>query len=147
MATDRIEALLLEAELVGIATSHCLHPVGAIVVKGDEIIGRGSNQVLVGTPCNKQGFCSNTQADCTQNLHPSRTVHAEINAITNALESGYSVVGSTVYISQKPCINCLKFLVHTGVEKAFYKDKKDSVKFEDSKLYRDLAEEVNLTGV
>lgn len=124
MTTSKAKALLLEAELVGVANSDCLHPVGAVMVSPDgKIISHGANKVMIGESCKKRGYCSLFQKNCSLGKRPSRAVHAEVDAVLSALEAGQSVVSASIYVSQKPCLNCLKFLIRSGVAEVYFPGK------------------------
>ena len=49
--------------------------------------------------------------------HCVRTVHAEQNAICNAVRLGISLTDSTVYVSFTPCRVCAMMLVQIGVKR------------------------------
>ena len=76
-------------------------PIGAIVVLGEDIIGRGYNQSI------------------TKN---DPTAHAEIMALRDAsinLEN-YRLKDTLVYSTLEPCLMCAGALVHARVKKLFY---------------------------
>jgi len=52
--------------------------------------------------------------------HEQATIHAEINAITDAAKRGVSIDGAEAYITHYPCINCFKALASSGVKKIYY---------------------------
>tara|TARA_B100001564_G_scaffold70546_1_gene55991 strand:- start:1561 stop:1848 length:288 start_codon:yes stop_codon:yes gene_type:complete len=56
-----------------------------------------------------------------RNGHEQATIHAEINAITDAAKRGVSVDGSIAYITHYPCLNCYKALASSGIKKIIYK--------------------------
>lgn len=72
-------------------------PVGAILVQGEEIIGRGFNSPI-------------------QSNDP--TAHAEINALRDAaaLHQNYRLPGTTLYVTIEPCSMCLGALIHARVD-------------------------------
>lgn len=72
-------------------------PVGAIVVHGDEVIGKGFNQPI--------GSCD-----------PS--AHAEIVALRAAsqFKQNYRLPGTTLYVTIEPCTMCLGALIHARVD-------------------------------
>ena len=76
-------------------------PVGAVVVAGGEIIGRGRN-APVGTS--------------------DPTAHAEIAALRDAAArvSNYRLIGSTLYVTVEPCLMCVGALVHARVATLVY---------------------------
>lgn len=76
-------------------------PVGAIVVQGGKIIGRGFN-------------CPITRHD------PS--AHAEMVAIREAASSveNYRLPGSTLYVTLEPCSMCAGLIVHSRIQRVVY---------------------------
>ncbi len=76
-------------------------PVGAIVVRGGEIIGRGFNQPI--RTCDA-------------------TAHAEIVAIRSAsqISNNYRLPGTTLYATIEPCTMCLGAMIHARVEKLVF---------------------------
>ena len=76
-------------------------PVGAIVVKDGEIIGRGSN------------------APITTN---DPTAHAEIRAMRDAAQhiGNYRLVGCTLYVTLEPCAMCSGAIQHARIAKLIY---------------------------
>ena len=96
--------------------------VGAIIVKDNKIIGKGKNSVPQNTtPC----------TDCTclrkkYNLKSGekqelcKAIHAEQNAILNALKNGYDLNNSCLYITKSPCMICAKLIINLGIKKVVY---------------------------
>lgn len=76
-------------------------PVGAVVVLGEKVIGRGHNRVL--TECDP-------------------TAHAEIVALRDASRflNNYRLVGATVYTTIEPCPMCAGALVQARVKRLVY---------------------------
>jgi len=72
-------------------------PVGAVVVKNDQIIGQGFNQPI-------------TKSD------PS--AHAEIIALREAgqMVKNYRLVDTTIYVTLEPCAMCAMAMVHARVK-------------------------------
>lgn len=76
-------------------------PIGAVVVLGDEIIGRGYNQPI-------------TMKD--------PTAHAEIIALkeaSNRLEN-YRLNEAIIYTTLEPCLMCAGALVHARIKKIIF---------------------------
>ena len=76
-------------------------PIGAVVVLGDEIIGRGYNQPI-------------TTKD--------PTAHAEIIALkeaSNRLEN-YRLNEAIIYTTLEPCLMCVGALVHARIKKVIF---------------------------
>lgn len=76
-------------------------PIGAVVVCGDAIIGRGHNM--------------------TERLHDA-TAHAEMIAITSATESlgGKYLQKCTLYVTVEPCPMCAAALCWSQVDRVVY---------------------------
>lgn len=73
-------------------------PVGAVIVRNGEIVGRGFNQ-------------KETMKDAT--------LHAEISAIKDACGNlgGWRLPGCTMYVTLEPCSMCAGALVNARVER------------------------------
>jgi tRNA(adenine34) deaminase len=76
-------------------------PVGALVVKDGEIVGRGFN-----APISRQD--------------PS--AHAEILALRDAAQQlgNYRLVGCTLYVTLEPCTMCAGAIQHARIERLVY---------------------------
>jgi tRNA(adenine34) deaminase len=71
-------------------------PVGAVVVSGSEIVGRGRNQpITAGDP----------------------TAHAEVVALREAARNlgNYRLTGVRLYVTVEPCLMCVGAMVHARV--------------------------------
>ena len=76
-------------------------PVGAIVVKNNEIIGEGyNNRVLTNDP----------------------TGHAEINAIKNACDyiGDWRLSGCDLYVTLEPCDMCLSVIKESRIDNVYF---------------------------
>lgn len=76
-------------------------PVGAVLVKDDEILGEGWNQPIT---------------------HHDPTAHAEVMAIRAAGRStgNYRLPGTTLYVTLEPCTMCVGAMVHARVERLVF---------------------------
>jgi tRNA(adenine34) deaminase len=76
-------------------------PVGALVVRGSEIIGEGANRPI-------------GQRD------PS--AHAEIEALRAAGRAlgDYRLTGATLYVTLEPCIMCASAIVHARIDRVVF---------------------------
>jgi tRNA(adenine34) deaminase len=83
-------ALAREAELLGEV------PIGAVLVKNGEVIGRGMNRTIT---------------DCDP------TAHAEIVALRDAASTigNYRLVDTQMYVTLEPCTMCAGALIHARV--------------------------------
>jgi tRNA(adenine34) deaminase len=83
------------------AARHEEVPVGAVLVRGAELLGEGWNQVI-------------SAAD--------PTAHAEIVALrAAAAQAGnYRLPGTTLYVTLEPCTMCAGALVHARIERLVF---------------------------
>jgi dCMP deaminase len=112
------------------AQSTCISSqVGAVIVQGgtQNIIGHGWNSVPPGDiPCLDQGFCYALEdkiiKECAHTLYPSRSIHAEINAIADCLERGnaHLIPDSVLYVTHESCTACLKSVIAHGIKQIFF---------------------------
>lgn len=88
-------------ELAAIAEGKGEVPVGAVLVKDDEIIGEGFNQTI-------------------SNHDPS--AHAEIVALREAGKTleNYRLIDTTLYVTLEPCAMCAMALVHARVDRVVF---------------------------
>jgi dCMP deaminase len=104
--------------------STCLRAkVGAVIVRDRSILATGYNGSPAGLPhCLDVGcliYESRTpDGEIEQNCY--RTIHAEINAITQAARNGSAIRDADIYVTHTPCIHCLKVLINTGISRVYY---------------------------
>src|SRR5882757_6482072 len=98
-------------------------PFGAIVVKGNKIVGRGSNRVTSGN---------------------DPTAHAEIVAIREACKKlkTFSLDGCDLYTSCEPCPMCLSAMYWARLRHVYYANtRKDAarIQFDDDFIYTEVS--------
>lgn len=99
--------------------------VGAIIVSNHNLIGKGNNSV----PKNCKPCTIDTCLRKKYNLKSGerqeicRAIHAEQNAILNALKDGYDLRDSTIYVTKSPCMICAKLIINVGIKKVVYANK------------------------
>ena len=94
------------------ANSYCTRrKVGALVVKEKMIISDGYN----GTPQGFENICEDEN-----NVSKPYVLHAEANAITKIARSGNNSDGSTLYVTDSPCIECSKLIIQAGIKRVIY---------------------------
>ena len=92
--------------------SYCLRrQVGALIVKDKMIISDGYN----GTPSGFENVCED-ENDVTKPY----VLHAEANAITKIARSNNNSDGSTLYVTDAPCIECAKLIIQAGIRRVVY---------------------------
>jgi tRNA(adenine34) deaminase len=100
MPTDA-EFMRRALELARAAAARGEVPVGALLVRGDEVLGEGGN--------------------CPIGTHDP-TAHAEIHALrtAGARVGDYRLPGTTLYVTLEPCIMCASALVHARVSRVVF---------------------------
>lgn len=91
--------------------------VGAVIVKGNQIIGTGYN----GMPTGWENNCELTLEDGTLKTKPE-VLHAESNAIAKVSRSTESSEGATLFCTHAPCIDCAKLIYQAGISTVYYRD-------------------------
>jgi tRNA(adenine34) deaminase len=76
-------------------------PVGAVIVRDDELVSEGWNQPIIGH---------------------DPTAHAEIMAIRAAgrVESNYRLPDATLYVTLEPCVMCVGAIMHARIKRVVY---------------------------
>lgn len=111
-SNNSLDKVYLEMALVWSKRSHCNRKkVGVIVVKDNTIISDGYN----GTPTNFDNSCE----DCN-GITKKEVLHAESNAITKLAKSTQSSLGSTLYTTLSPCVDCAKLIIQSGITRVVY---------------------------
>jgi dCMP deaminase len=80
--------------------------VGAVLVKGPNIVGYGFNGTVSGMP----NVCEDDGGE-------GRDVHAEMNAI---IKAGWNSRGADMYITLYPCEHCARHMAQAGVRAVYY---------------------------
>ena len=101
-------------------------PFGCVIVKNNEIIAEGNNQV-------------------TANNDP--TAHAEIVAIRNACKklNSFFLKGCDLYTSCEPCPMCLSAIYWSHIDNIYYANTRMDAKnidFDDSLIYSEISKEI-----
>ncbi|WP_246540001.1 nucleoside deaminase [sulfur-oxidizing endosymbiont of Gigantopelta aegis] len=98
-------------------------PFGAVIVKDNKIIGRGSNQVT---------------------RHHDPTAHAEVEAIRDACHTlqSHSLQGCTLYASSEPCPMCLSAIYWAHLDGVYYANayaQASKIGFDDAFIFQELS--------
>ena len=100
--------------------------VGAVIVKDNRILATGYNGAPSGLP-----NCIDNCDRCYRSAHniPSGkcldlcfAIHAEQNAIMNALKTGEDLKGAVLYVNTYPCSTCFKLTIQSGIREVYYID-------------------------
>lgn len=100
--------------------------VGAVIVKDNVILSTGYN----GAPSSLPNCCDDCNR-CYRSAHniPSGqcldlcfAIHAEQNAILNALKTGADLKGAVLFVNTYPCSTCMKLTIQVGIKEIYYID-------------------------
>ena len=94
-------------------------PFGAVIIKNNEIVGKGNNQVV---------------------LKNDPTAHAEIVAIRDACKNlgTFDLTGCEIYTSCYPCPMCLSAIIWSNIKMVYYgntKEDAEKIVFRDNLIY------------
>lgn len=101
VAASNAQYMLQALKLADAAGAAGEVPVGAVLVRDDEVIGQGFNQPIAG--CDP-------------------TAHAEIVALRQGAQDqrNYRLPGSVLYVTIEPCLMCVGALVHARVGRVVF---------------------------
>ena len=89
--------------------------VGALIVKGNRIVGTGYN----GMPTDWENDC---EIEIDGELKTKQEVlHAETNAIAKVAQSTETSEGSTMFCTHAPCVDCAKLIYQSGIATLYFK--------------------------
>lgn len=102
--------------------------VGAIVVKDDRIISIGYNGMPAGWDNNCEDEVLDSYSGFEGAIHSTRlktkpeVLHAERNALDKLAKGNEGGLGSTMFITHAPCLECAKSIYGAGISHVFYRD-------------------------
>ena len=109
---EKLDSRYLRMAAIWAENSYCKRrQVGCLLVKDQMIISDGYN----GTPTGFENEC-----ETPENTSKPYVLHAEANAITKVAKSSNSSEGSTLYVTDSPCIECAKLIIQAGVKRVLY---------------------------
>jgi dCMP deaminase len=123
------EYFLEVAHLVSKRATCLRRRVGAVLVKDKKILATGYNGAPAGLKHCLDIGCIREELKIPsgQRHELCRGLHAEQNVILQAALCGVSTKGSTLYITNQPCVICAKMLINAGIKEivvsAGYPDK------------------------
>ena len=109
---EQLDSRYLRMAAIWAENSYCKRrQVGCLLVKDKMIISDGYN----GTPTGFENDC-----ETPENTSKPYVLHAEANAITKVAKSSNSSEGSTLYVTDSPCIECSKLIIQAGIKRVLY---------------------------
>jgi dCMP deaminase len=119
-ADDLPRGLIARAQQLAGRSSDWWRQVGAIAVRGDDLLGYAWNQhhpteyspYIDGDP--RDGFSRGVRADL------STALHAEAAIIARAAADGVSLRGADLYVTTFPCPACARLIAEAGLRRCFF---------------------------
>ena len=129
------------AELTSKLSSAIRLNVGAVIVKGNKILGTGYNGMPTGwtNECEYKEYMPGDNWD--GELYPfeeyditvesnrryrlvtkDEVLNAEMNVISKVSASTESSDGATLFVTHAPCIHCAKAIYQSGIKQVYYRD-------------------------
>lgn len=113
---------------------------GAIIVNNqNHIIGTGYNATIKGSDPNIIPYN-------TRDKKRLWMIHAEENAMLNCLVNPNNIGGAKIYVTGKPCVNCLQRLVNFGISEIFYAKRAGTIT-ENSETEEMRQDIINMSGI
>ncbi|OGX16457.1 MAG: cytidine deaminase [Omnitrophica WOR_2 bacterium RBG_13_41_10] len=134
------EYFLEVARLVAKRATCLRRRVGAVLVKDKKIVATGYNGAPSGLKhCIDIGCIREKLKIPSGERHElCRGLHAEQNVILQAALYGASTKGSTLYVTNQPCVICAKMLINAGIKEIVisdgYPDKLSKKFLKDAKI-------------
>ena len=118
------EYFLEVARLVAKRATCLRRRVGAVLVKDKKIVATGYNGAPSGLKhCIDIGCIREKLKIPSGERHElCRGLHAEQNVILQAALYGASTKGSTLYVTNQPCVICAKMLINAGIKEIVISD-------------------------
>jgi len=126
--------------------SNCIRrQVGAVIVRGTDVVAKAANGTPAGVkPCS-EGGCLRCQSGAVsgQEYEACLCTHAEQKAIALAAKKGISTDEAVIYCTLRPCLTCAMICLESGIRHITYAD--DIIFSQDVEdAYRQLIAETGL---
>ena len=116
-----IEAYMDTAERFAQLSSAKRLQVGAVVVRDHRIVSIGYN----GMPAGWTNECEHVEQlsdDTIKLVTKDEVIHAEANAIAKMARDGERGLGSVLFCTHAPCVQCAKLISGAGISKVYYRN-------------------------
>lgn len=121
---DWDEYFMEVAHLVSRRSTCLRRRVGAVIVRDKRILSTGYNGAPSGLKHCLDTGCVRERLNIPsgQRHELCRGLHAEQNALLQASAYGISVTGSSLYITNHPCVICAKMIINGGIKEIVISD-------------------------
>lgn len=94
--------------------------VGAVIVKDDCVISYGYNGMPAGWDNNCEDELKWPNGEIRFLQTKPEVLHAESNAVSKLAKSNNSGLGSSMFITHSPCLECAKLIYQSGINTVYY---------------------------
>lgn len=116
-----LDTYFMQLAVLIASRSTCLRrQVGAVIVKGKQVVSTGYNGAAAGHPHCLEIGCARDGLPSGQNMERCRGAHAEQNAINFAARYGIAIEGASIYTTALPCSACAKSIINSGIARVVY---------------------------
>jgi dCMP deaminase len=124
MMRESLDVFFMKIAMMYATRSTCIRrKVGSVIVKDKIQLSAGYNGALSGFEhcCDNPDLCIRTKLNVKSGEHEElcRSSHSEISSL---LHANGNLKGSTIYVTAKPCVNCTKAIVMSGIKRIVYFD-------------------------
>ena len=116
-----IDAFMDTAERFAELSSAKRLQVGAVIVKDNRIISIGYNGMPSGWTNDCENYIQHSD-DTVTTVTKDEVIHAEANAISKLARSNESGLGSAMFITHAPCLDCAKLIYGAGINTVYYRN-------------------------
>jgi dCMP deaminase len=95
--------------------------VGAVMVKGNKILGTGYNGMPSGWDNNCEDELKWPNGEIRFLTSKPEVLHAETNCIAKVSASTESSQDATLFCTHAPCLDCAKLIYQSGVNSLYYR--------------------------
>ena len=116
-----IDAFMDTAERFAELSSAKRLQVGAVIVKDNRIISIGYNGMPSGWTNDCENYIQHSD-DTVTTVTKDEVIHAEANAISKLARSNESGLGTAMFITHAPCLDCAKLIYGAGINTVYYRN-------------------------
>ena len=118
MRLPKKEYFMSMAHIAAMRSTCLRRNVGCVLVdRHDHVIATGYNGSAKGIVNCVDSFCARDKNDSGESLELCEAIHAEMNALLQCRDTQAIV---SAYITDSPCIHCVKLLMNTSCETIYY---------------------------
>ena len=125
MIREDIDHFFMKIAFMYASRSTCFRrQVGSVIARDKIQLSAGYNGALPGMEhcIDNHDLCIREKLNIPSGERQElcRSQHAEANAISKAAMNGINIKDATLYVTCKPCTNCTKMIISSGIKRLVY---------------------------